>query len=240
MRRVSDSGDLLVIAAAAIGPAFFLATTYGPMVMTGGSATPLALLLASRSSWPASRSATSISGTPSKRRFFVYLGRDAFGPAAGAYAAWVLIVANIFAWSRPRRRPAPTRWRCSARACGFAAGGAAVGAAGCWASGPCCTRSWRATSRVANLVAVGETARCWRLAPLRPCAHPAVAGAFRRRRYRATRRHRDALALGVWMLDGWKVSASTAEEARDATRAPGLRGLAGSVSERPRSLVACA
>ena len=36
-----------------------------------------------------------------------------------------------------------------------------------------------------------------------------------------------AVAIGIWMIDGWEVSASTAEEARDATNAPGLGGLGG-------------
>ena len=45
MRRVLGFGDLLLIAAAAIGPAFSLATAFGPMVAAGGSATPLALIV---------------------------------------------------------------------------------------------------------------------------------------------------------------------------------------------------
>ena len=44
MRRVLGLGDLVLIAAASIAPAFSLATTFGPMVDAGGSGTPLALL----------------------------------------------------------------------------------------------------------------------------------------------------------------------------------------------------
>jgi amino acid transporter len=36
-----------------------------------------------------------------------------------------------------------------------------------------------------------------------------------------------AVAIGIWMIDGWEVSASTAEEAYDGNTAPGAGGLAG-------------
>ncbi len=36
-----------------------------------------------------------------------------------------------------------------------------------------------------------------------------------------------AVAIGIWMIDGWEVSASTAEEAYDGSTAPGAGGLAG-------------
>ena len=36
-----------------------------------------------------------------------------------------------------------------------------------------------------------------------------------------------AVAIGIWMIDGWEVSASTAEEAREGNTAPGAGGLAG-------------
>jgi amino acid transporter len=36
-----------------------------------------------------------------------------------------------------------------------------------------------------------------------------------------------AIAIGIWMIDGWEVSASTAEEAYDGNTAPGAGGLAG-------------
>jgi amino acid transporter len=38
-----------------------------------------------------------------------------------------------------------------------------------------------------------------------------------------------AVALGIWMIDGWEVSASAAEEAEDASSAPGAGGLGGLV-----------
>jgi amino acid transporter len=38
-----------------------------------------------------------------------------------------------------------------------------------------------------------------------------------------------AIVVGIWMIDGWEVSASTAEEARGDTSAPGRGGMAGLV-----------
>jgi amino acid transporter len=38
-----------------------------------------------------------------------------------------------------------------------------------------------------------------------------------------------AMVIGIWMIDGWEVSAATAEEAASANRTPGLSGLIGLV-----------
>src|ERR1700691_1051475 len=97
MRRVLGFGDLLLLAAASIGPAFSLATTFGPMEAAGGSATPLALLLVTLIMVCVALAYRRLGARyPNAGSAYTWV-RIAFGPHAGAYAAWVLIVANLFA-----------------------------------------------------------------------------------------------------------------------------------------------
>src|ERR1700722_1417140 len=97
MRRVLGLPDLLVLSAASIGPAFSLATTFGPMVAAGGSATPLALVLVTAIMAMVAAGYRRLGERyPDAGSAYAWV-RIAFGRITGAYAAWVLIVANIFA-----------------------------------------------------------------------------------------------------------------------------------------------
>src|ERR1700722_2998256 len=101
MRRVLGLPDLLVLSAASIGPAFSLATTFGPMVAAGGSATPFALLLVTAIMVCVAIAYRRLGARyPNAGSAYTWV-RIAFGPRAGAYAAWVLIVANLFAITAP-------------------------------------------------------------------------------------------------------------------------------------------
>ncbi len=227
MRRVLGFGDLLLIAAAAIGPAFSLATTLGPMVAAGASAAPLALVgITAVMLCVASGYRRLGRRDPSAGSSYTWVG-DAFGPVASAYAAWVLIVANVFAIVATAE-PAGA-YTLAVLAPGAASGpllNAAVGSAWVLAAGLLLWRGLAPTSRVANTLAIVELC-VLAAAAVAALLHPVVAGAAARAPFPGIAGVTGALVLGIWMIDGWEVSASTAEESSDATHAPGDGGFFG-------------
>ena len=230
MRRVLGFGDLLLIAAAAIGPAFSLATTFGPMVAAGGSATPLALLLVTAIMVCVAIAYRRLGARyPNAGSAYTWV-RIAFGPRAGAYAAWVLIVANLFAivatalpagiYTLSLLALFVPAWSGTPLTDGL------VGALWVLGAGVLLYRGLRPTSRLANALAIAELVLLGIAAGFAAVHAPAVqaaafappppAGALI-----------GAIAIGIWMIDGWEVSASTAEEAYHGSTAPGAGGLAG-------------
>jgi len=227
MRRVLGFRDLLLIAAAAIGPAFSLATTFGPMVAAGSSTTPAALIVITAVMACVAAGYLRLGRRdPSAGSSYTWVG-DAFGPSAGAYAAWILIVANIFAivatsapagaytlaLIAPELTPTPLV-------------NAAVGSLWVLGAGVLLWRGLAPTSRVANVLAVIE------LCVLGVCAvaglvHAPVVGAVTHAPAPGVAGFAGALVVGIWMIDGWEVSASTAEEAENGREAPGAGGLFG-------------
>jgi amino acid transporter len=227
MRRVLGFGDLLLIAAASIGPAFVLATTYGPMVVAGGSATPLALIAITAVMVCIAVGYRRLGERdPNAGSSYSWVG-DAFGPGAGAYAAWILIVANIFAivatsapagaytlaLLAPNLSPTPLV-------------SALIGSLWVLGAGALLWRGIAPTSRVTNLLSVVE------LGVLGVCAlaaalHAPVAGAVAHAPLPGVAGIAGALVIGIWMIDGWEVSASAAEEAENGAEAPGAGGLFG-------------
>ena len=156
MRRVLGFGDLL-IAAAAIGPAFSLATTFGPMVAAGGSATPLALVFVTAIMVCVAIAYRRLGARyPNAGSAYSWV-RIAFGSRAGAYAAWVLIVANLFAIIATAV-PAGA-YTLSLLAPALAASpraDALVGALWVLGAGVLLYRGLRPTSRLANVLAIAE------------------------------------------------------------------------------------
>jgi amino acid transporter len=219
VQRVLGRVDLVLIAAASIGPAFSLATTFGPMVEAGGSATPAALLAVALVMVCVAAGYRRLGmRSPNAGSSYTWV-REAFGPAAGAYAAWVLIVANIFATvvtSVPAGAYtlaliAPGReWP--------AAAAAAVGAGWVIAAGALLLSGLRPTALVANLLVAFEFAILAATAIV-AFVHPPVAHAAAAAPLPESVAWIGAVVLGIWMLDGWEVSASTAEEASAASRA---------------------
>ena len=227
MRRVLGLGDLLLLAAASIGPAFSLATTFGPMVAEGGSATPLALVLVTVIMVCVAIAYRRLgSRYPNAGSAYTWV-HIAFGPRAGAYAAWVLIVANLFAIVATAVPAGAYTLALLAPALADRPGADGVVGA-CWVlgAGLLLYRGLRPTSRLANALAIAELAVLAVAAAFAavhaPAVHAAAAapppgvGALI-----------GAVAIGIWMTDGWEVSASTAEEAYHAETAPGAGGLAG-------------
>jgi len=228
MRRVLGIWDLLVIAAAAIGPAFSLATTMGPMVGAAGYDAPLTLVFVTLiMACVAVGYARLGARFPNAGSSYSWI-RTAFGSAFGAYGAWVLVVANIFAivvtaipaGSYTLDLIAP-QLADSPQATGI------VGALWTIAAGALLARGLKPTTLVAAVFVIAEFAVLG-AAALTASFMPATPHAL----VAATNVHGvsglvGAVVIGIWIIDGWEVSASTAEEATDRTRAPGLGGLGG-------------
>jgi amino acid transporter len=227
MPRVLSVIDLLVIAAASIGPAFVLATVFGTMVTVGGSATPLALILT------AGVMATIAVGYqrlgeryPNAGSAYTWV-RIAFGSAAGAYAAWVLIVANIFACVATAV-PAGTYTLTL-----FAPGledsplaGAIVGTVWVLATGILLNSGLRPTAFVTNVLLVAEIG-ILTLGAVTAFVRPVVTHAATSAPFPGSVAFIGAMVIGIWMIDGWEVSASTAEEVTAGSSGPGISGFIG-------------
>lgn len=227
MRRVLGLGDLLVIAAAAIGPAFVLATVFGPMVTTGGSATPLALVLVSIVMVCIAVGYQRLGERyPNAGSSYSWV-RAAFGPAAGAYAAWVLIVANIFACVATAVPAGNYTLALFAPALADSPlAGALVGTAWVLASGLLLHSGSRPTAMVTNVLLICELT-ILAVGAVAAFSRPVVAHAAATAPFPGSVALVGAMVIGIWMIDGWEVSAATAEEAESANRAPGLSGLVG-------------
>jgi amino acid transporter len=227
VRRVLGVGDLLLIAAAAIAPAFSLATTFGPMVEAGGSATPLALVLVT-----VIMAAVAVGyrrlgmRSPNAGSSYTWV-REAFGPGLGAYAAWILIVANVFATiATAVPAGAYTLALVAPALASSPLADALVGTGWVLATGWLLFSGLRPTSRVANVLVLVELAILAATA-VAAFVHPVVASAAASAPPPAVGGWIGAVVIGIWMTDGWEVSASTAEEAQTSNAGPGCGGLAG-------------
>ena len=227
MRRVLGLGDLVLIAAASIAPAFSLATTFGPMVDAGGSGTPLALLAVTAIMLCVAAGYRRMGARhPNAGSAYSWV-RIAFGTPAGAYAAWILIVANVFAIAATSI-PAGA-YTLALLAPGLAASpqaDAVTGTAWVLACGFLLASGLRPSARAANALLILELIVLIAAAGA-AFAHPVVAHAVRSAALPTLGPLIGAMAIGIWMTDGWEVSATTAEEAHDAHRAPGLGGIGG-------------
>jgi amino acid transporter len=227
LRRVLALRDLVVVAGASMGPAFSLATTLAAMVAAAGRGTELALaLVALLMAMTAVGYRRLGARMPNAGSSYTWI-RAALGPTTGAYGAWVLLVANIFA-VQATALPAGT-YTLDLLAPGLASSAPAVALVGCaWTAGSALLLWYglRPTALLAGLLLVAELVV---LAVAAACS--------------ALHRHADAVAfsgapiswdgvlaamvVGIWMLDGWEVSASTAEEAEGGPATSGSGGLGG-------------
>ena len=213
-----------------MGPAFSLASTLGVMVVAAGSLTLWALLaMCAVMLLVALTFAQLIARYPDAGSSYAW-ARRAFGEGAGAYTAWILILANFFAvlataipagvytleLFAPRAVDVPV-WE-AVVGCGWIVACALILFAGV-----------RPAARVAGLLlgaelavlaasVVAAYATPW-AAIARQEAHaaisPGVAGFLA------------AMVLGIWMVDGWEVSAAASEEARGSASTAGSGGVVG-------------
>ncbi|MBV8246369.1 MAG: APC family permease, partial [Candidatus Eremiobacteraeota bacterium] len=214
--------DLSVLASAAMGPAYSLASTMGPVVAAAGYYSPLAILALSAimlcvacAFWRLSRIA------PNAGSSYSWI-EMAFGPRLGAYGAWMLLLANFFAvlavsvpagiytldLLSPVHAQDP-RWN------------AGVGALWIVGSSVLLYLGMRPTALVTALallaelgvLAVSALVAGQHAPPIAVTSHPLALtslGFF------------SAMTLGIWMSDGWEVSASTSEEVDDRRSASGM------------------
>lgn len=227
MERVLTLSDLLVIAAAAIGPAFVLATVFGPMVTAGGSATPLALAIVTLVMLCIAVGYWRLGERfPTAGSSYSWV-RAAFGQAAGAYAAWVLIVANIFAIVATAVPAGSYTLTLAAPALANSPlAGALVATVWVLGSGLLLHAGLRPTSKVTNVLLIAEIA-ILAIGVVAAFLHPVVAHAAAVAPFPGSAALMAALVIGIWMVDGWEVSAATAEEAESATEGPGVSGIIG-------------
>ena len=229
LRRVLGLRDLVVVAGASMGPAFSLATTLAAMLAAAGRWTWLALVLVTVLM---AMTAAGYKRLGERMRdagsSYAWI-RAAFGPAAGAYGAWVLLVASVFA-VLATALPAGT-YTLDLVAPALAGNGVAVAlVAAAWIAGTALllwyglrpTTNLALTLFVAEVVvlagaAIGSAERPRPEAIAFSGGLPSWAGMAA------------AIALGVWMIDGWEACASTAEEAEGAPSAPGSGAVVGLV-----------
>jgi amino acid transporter len=227
LRRVLALRDLIVVAAAAMGPAFSLATTMAAMIAAAGPWTWLALvlvaLLMAMIALGYKRLGERLRDAGSSYAWI----RAAFGPEAGAYGAWVLLVANVFA-VLATALPAGA-YTLDLLAPRLAANGLAVALVACaWivATALLLWYGLRPTALLAFGLLAAEVLVLAAAAGI-SAGHPrADAVAFAPVPFEWGGLVA-AMVVGIWMIDGWEVSASTAEEAQGAPSAPGWGGLAG-------------
>jgi amino acid transporter len=220
--------DVSVLASAAMGPAYSLATTMGPMVAAAGAYATLSLALLAGVMLCIALSFAQLSRVmPNAGSSFSWIA-SAFGRGSGTYAAWLLLLSNYFA-TMTTALPAAT-YTLDLFAPHLAtspAWNAGIGALWILAStlllyfglGP--TAIMTAIFLVSELLVVAASAVAALVvhpAPEHLAAAPLVlpnplAGIV------------TAMVLGIWMTDGWEVSASASEEASGPAETPGRGGV---------------
>jgi amino acid transporter len=229
LRRVLALRDLVVVAAAAMGPAFSLATTMAAMIAAAGRWTWLALAIYAALMAMIAAGYKALGERMRDAGSSYAWVRAAFGPPAGAYAAWVLLVGNLFA-VLATALPAGT-YTLDLVAPALAGNALAVALVACAWITATALLLWcglRPTALLALALLVAEVLVLAGAAGA-SALHPRAGAVAFGDAPIAWGGIASAIVLGVWMLDGWEVSASTSEEAEGAPAAPGTGGLAGLV-----------
>ena len=225
LRRVLRLRDLVVVAAASMGPAFSLATTLAAMVAAAGRWTWLALVIVAVLM---AMIATGYKRLGERMRdagsSYAWI-RAAFGPAGGAYGAWILLVANMFA-ILATALPAGT-YALDLLRPGLATNALAVALAACgWIVGAALLLWYglRPTAMLALGLLIAEVV-VLAAAALASAGHARPDAVAFTGAPVAWGGIVSAIVLGIWLIDGWESSASTAEEAQGEPSAPGAGAL---------------
>jgi amino acid transporter len=231
--RVLRFFDVSVLASASMGPAYSLASTMGPVVAAAGAAAPLSFLSVSTIMLCIAVSFAMLSRiAPNAGSSYSWI-RMEFGNWVGAYGAWLLILSNFFATmaiavpagSYTLELVAPAL----AQEPHWVAG---VGAIWIVASTILLYVGLRPTALVTfvalafEMLVLCAAAVASYVVPHAPLAattgtHGGIPLTFAG--------FVTAMTLGIWMSDGWEVSASTSEEVNDDARASGRGGIVGLV-----------
>lgn len=228
--------DVSVLASASMGPAYSIASTMGPMVAAAGGAAPGALVVLSAIMLCIAISFAMLSRVaPSAGSSYSWI-RESFGTYVGSYGAWLLILSNFFAVMAiavpagvytlelvaPQYAQEP-HWI------------AGVGALWIVAStlllyvGLTPTAMVTFVALLFEMLVLAAAAVASYVVPAHAIPGPAT-GAAGGAIPLTFAGFVTAMTLGIWMSDGWEVSASTSEETdgRD-DRAAGRGGIVGLV-----------
>jgi len=226
--RVLGLFDVSVLASAAMGPAYSLAVTMGPMVAAAGTNATLALvLLAGVMSCVAIVFSRLSEVMPSAGSSFSWVAA-AFGSQTGAYAAWLLLLSNYFA-TMTTALPAAT-YTLALFAPSLALSplwDAIAGTLWIAASTLLLYAGLRPTAFTTAVFLIAELAVLAASAIAACLAHPAPEHLVAPQLPSPFIGIVTAMVLGIWMTDGWEVSASASEETTGAPDTPGRGGLVG-------------
>lgn len=226
--RVLGLFDVSVLASAAMGPAYSLAATMGPMVAAAGTYATLALALLSGIMLCVAVAFGRLSRVmPNAGSSFSWIA-SAFGPGMGTYAAWLLLLSNYFA-TMTTALPAAT-YTLALFAPSLATSplwDAIVGALWIVASTALLSFGLRPTAVTTAIFLVAELVVVAASAVAALVAHPAaeriaaVPLALPNPFFGIV----TAMVLGIWMTDGWEVSAAASEESTGPAETPGRGGI---------------
>ncbi len=230
--RVLRFFDISVLASASMGPAYSLASTMGPMVFAAGYGAPLALIVLSAIMLCIAVAFAFLSRVaPNAGSSYAWI-RMAFGPHAGAYGAWLLLLSNFFATMATAipagiytlALVAPSHVQDPLWTAG-------IGAIWIVASAALLYAGVRPTALVTFLALALElgvlVAAAVAAALHAPVTSPVTVTSTPLPAAFGISGFVTAMTLAVWMSDGWEVSASTSEEVKDTATASGRGGIAG-------------
>jgi len=230
--RVLSFLDISVLSSASMGPAYSLASTMGPMVAAAGAAAPSALLALTAIMLCIAVAFSRLSQrAPNAGSSYAWI-EMAFGIDAGAYGAWLLLLSNFFATMataipagiytldllNPGRAQNPL-WDA-------AVGGVWIlGSAALLYAGVRPTALVTAGLLLFELVVLAASALAAGFhAPVHAARASTISGAPLAL---SAFGFINAMTLGIWMSDGWEVSASTSEEVRGNQAQSGRGGITG-------------
>jgi amino acid transporter len=227
--------DVSVLSSASMGPAYSIASTMGPMVAAIGFGAPLALGALSAIMLCIAIAFSMLSRVaPSAGSSYSWI-RLAFGNYAGAYGAWLLILSNFFstmaiavpAGSYTLELIAPQlaqdpHWTAAVGAVWI------LGSSALLYAGLTPTAMVTFGALVFELVVLCAAAVAALLHPhAAAAAAPAAHGPGLGLIPMSFAGFVTAMTLGIWMTDGWEVSASTSEEVKGSADASGRGGIVG-------------
>ncbi len=228
--RVLGLFDLSVLASAAIGPAYGLASTMGPIVAAAGRYATLSLAISTAIMLCIAIVFSRLSRTmPNAGSSFSWIA-SAFGTTAGSYGAWILLISNYFA-TMTTALPAATYT--------LALFGSPLATAPLWDA--LIGSLWIVASTLLlyfGLRPTAVTTAVFLIAELVVIAASAVAALVLRPVAENIGAHAPAppipvtgviaaIVLGIWMTDGWEVSAAASEEAAGPSETSGRGGMLG-------------
>lgn len=213
-----------------MGPAYSLASTAGAMIAAAGAFAPQALLVQTMVMACVAVAFSRLSeAEPNAGSSYAWV-RSAFGRRAGAYAAWLLILANYFATMATALPAGVYTLKLIAPALAEAPlWDAGIGCLWIAACAGVLYLGARPTALVTAVMLCAELVVLALVAALTwtGAAHAGVPPAGGPHVSFTLFGFLNAAVLAIWMVDGWEVSASTSEESASGKRTPGAGGLWG-------------